>query len=108
MTIREALDVCEISSKHPLVAVVKAGLVRANRREKEIERAMEEQMLAALPGITARVDLMSLLANIATVRTPQMTARPRKATPMRIVFMSREGGRGKEPSVLEHARDLVS
>ena len=64
---REALDLCEVNSKHPLVAVMKAGLVRSNRREKEIERAMEDQMLAALPDIQKRVELMSLLANIATL-----------------------------------------
>lgn len=65
--IREALDACEIGSKHPLVAVMKAGLVRSNRREKEIERAMEDQMLAALGQIQKRVELMSLMANIATL-----------------------------------------
>lgn len=65
--IREALDLCEVRSKHPLVAVIKAGLLRSNRREKEIERAMEDQMLAALPDIQKRVELMSLLANIATL-----------------------------------------
>lgn len=65
--VREALDVCEVNSKHPLVAVLKAGLLRANRREKEIERAMEDQMLAALPDIQKRVELMGLLANIATL-----------------------------------------
>jgi biopolymer transport protein ExbB len=65
--IREALDLCEVRSKHPLVSVMKAGLVRTNRREKEIERAMEDQMLASLDGVTKRVELMSLLANIATL-----------------------------------------
>ena len=65
--VREALDTCEIGSKHPLVAVMKAGLLRANRREKEVERAMEDQMLAAVSDIQKRVDLMALLANIATL-----------------------------------------
>lgn len=65
--VREALDTCEINAKHPLVSVMKAGLARSNRREKEIERAMEDQMLAALPDVQKRVELMSLLANIATL-----------------------------------------
>lgn len=65
--IREALDTCEISSKHPLVAVMKAGLLRANRREKEVERAMEDQMLSAVTDVQKRVDLMALLANVATL-----------------------------------------
>ena len=64
---REALDSCETSSKHPLVAVIKAGVVRANRREKEIERAMENEMLAALPRLQKRVAVMAVLANIATL-----------------------------------------
>ncbi len=64
---REALDMCEISSKHPLVNVMKAGLLRANRREQEIERAMENEMLAALPDVQKRVAVMGLMANIATL-----------------------------------------
>ena len=65
--VREALDLCEVRTRHPLVPVIKAGLVRSNRREKEVERAMEDQMLAALPDVQKRVELMSLLANIATL-----------------------------------------
>ena len=65
--LREALDVCEISSKHPLVSVAKEGLVRANRREKEIERAMEKEMLSQLPDIRKRVQFLSVLANVATL-----------------------------------------
>lgn len=64
---REALDMCEISSKHPLANVMKAGLLRANRRDKEIERAMENEMLAALPEVQKRVAIMGLMANIATL-----------------------------------------
>lgn len=65
--LREALDVCEISSKHPLVSVAKEGLVRANRREKEIERAMEKEMLSHLPDLRKRVRFLSVLANLATL-----------------------------------------
>lgn len=64
---RQALDSCQVSSKHPLVAVTKAGVLRANRREKEIERAMENEMLAAIPQVQKRVALMALLANVATL-----------------------------------------
>ncbi|MEZ4459894.1 MAG: MotA/TolQ/ExbB proton channel family protein [bacterium] len=64
---REAIDATEASSKHPLVAVAKAGLIRSNRREKEIERAMENEMLAAIPGLQARITIMAVLANIATL-----------------------------------------
>ena len=64
---RQALNVCEIRSSHPLVQAVKAGVLRANRREKEIERAMEKEMLAALPGLYKRVSILGLLANTATL-----------------------------------------
>lgn len=65
--LRDALDVCEISSKHPLVSVAKEGLVRANRREEEIERAMEKEMLSELPDLRKRVKFLSVLANVATL-----------------------------------------
>jgi len=65
--LREALDVCEISSNHPLVSVAKEGLVRANRRETEIERAMEKEMLAQLPDLRSRVTFLSVLSNVATL-----------------------------------------
>lgn len=62
-----ALEACNVRTAHPLVRVVKAGILRSNRREKEIERAMEKEMLAALPGLQKRVALMALLANTATL-----------------------------------------
>lgn len=65
--LRQALDACQLKSRHPLVGVAKAGVIRANRREKEIERAMENEMLAALPHLQKRVAIMALLANIATL-----------------------------------------
>jgi biopolymer transport protein ExbB len=64
---RDALDACEISTKHPLVPVLKSGLLRANRRERDIERAMEKEMFQALPRLQKRVDLMAVLANVATL-----------------------------------------
>jgi biopolymer transport protein ExbB/TolQ len=64
---RDALDMCEISSKHPLAKVMKAGILRANRRDTEIERAMESEMLASLLGVQKRVAVMALLANTATL-----------------------------------------
>lgn len=64
---RQALDACKIGSKHPLVAVLRAGVMRANRREREIERAMEKEMLDALPGLNKRLGLLGFLANICTL-----------------------------------------
>ena len=38
---RQAIDACKVDSAHPLVRILPAGIMRANRREKEIERAMD-------------------------------------------------------------------
>lgn len=64
---REALDACQVASSHPLVTVSRAALLRANRRDKEIERAMETEMLLEMPDVQKRVALMAVLANIATL-----------------------------------------
>jgi biopolymer transport protein ExbB/TolQ len=64
---RSAYEACAVRSRHPLVGVVREGVMRANRREKEIERAMEKEMLGALPRLQRRVGLLSLLANTATL-----------------------------------------
>ena len=64
---REALDACQVASSHPLVTVARAALLRANRRDKEIERAMETEMLNEMPGIQKRVALQAVMANIATL-----------------------------------------
>lgn len=62
-----AIETCNIRTKHPLPTIVKAGLSKSNRREKEIERAMEEEMLKALPGIQRGVGMLGLLGNTATL-----------------------------------------
>ena len=63
----EALAAVDIRTKHPIAAVYRAGLLRAERRAQEIERAMEDQMLANLPKLTKRVAFLALLANSATL-----------------------------------------
>ncbi|MCA9513976.1 MAG: MotA/TolQ/ExbB proton channel family protein [Myxococcales bacterium] len=64
---REALDATNLKTKHPLVGVMRAGVLRADRRLKEIERGMERQMLDALPELGKRVGFLALLANAATL-----------------------------------------
>lgn len=62
-----ALKLCNVRSRHPLPAVIKAGLVRANRRDKEIEKAMEAEMLRALPRVQRGLGFLGLLGNVATL-----------------------------------------
>ena len=63
----KAIETCNIKTKHPLPRILKAGLSKSNRREKEIERAMEEEMLRALPTINRGVGFLGLLGNTATL-----------------------------------------
>lgn len=63
----KAIESCNIRTKHPLPKVIKAGLSKSNRREKEIERAMEEEMLRAIPLVQRGVGFLGLLGNSATL-----------------------------------------
>ena len=64
---RKALDACKVGSKHPLIGIMSAGVSRANRREAEIERAMEDKMLSAIPDLNKRIGLLNFLANSCTL-----------------------------------------
>lgn len=63
----QALQLCSSQSQHPVLRVVKAGILRANRREKDVERAMEREMLGSLPRLGRRIGLLGLLANASTL-----------------------------------------
>lgn len=63
----EAIKACNIRTTHPLPTVLKAGITRADRRDKEIERAMEEEVLHAMPKLQRGVDFLGLLGNSSTL-----------------------------------------
>ncbi len=58
---------CKLDTEHPVVATMRAGLDRANRAPGEIEKAMEKEMLRALPELEKRIGLLSFLANSCTL-----------------------------------------
>ncbi len=62
-----ALEACQITTSHPLPRVLRAGLERANCRDKEIEKAMEGEMLAAVPRVERGLGLLSFFGNAATL-----------------------------------------
>lgn len=62
-----ALEACSVTTAHPLPYVLKAGLERANCRDKEIEKAMEGEMLAAVPRTERGLGLLSFFGNAATL-----------------------------------------
>jgi biopolymer transport protein ExbB/TolQ len=65
--INKALDYCNRFAKHPLAKVLTAGLLKANRGDKEIERAMEGAYLDVAPVIQKRAGSLAVMANIATL-----------------------------------------
>ena len=64
---RAAIEECGRFCKHPIGNILKAGLMKADGRDKEIERAMEEKILGEIPKVKARVNLLTLFANISTL-----------------------------------------
>ncbi|MEW6380535.1 MAG: MotA/TolQ/ExbB proton channel family protein [bacterium] len=63
--IRGALEECVKIEKHPLGRTLKAGLLRLNKKDKEIEMAMEEKILREIPIIRAGINYMALFAIIS-------------------------------------------
>ena len=64
---RGAIEECSRIQNHPLGGILKAGLLKADRKDQEIERAMEEKIVGEIPKVKARINLLTLFANIATL-----------------------------------------
>jgi biopolymer transport protein ExbB len=64
---RGAIEECSRIQGHPLGSILKAGLLKADRKDQEIERAMEEKIIGEIPRVKARINLLTLFANIATL-----------------------------------------
>jgi biopolymer transport protein ExbB/TolQ len=64
---RRAIEECSKIKKHPMGEILKAGLLKADGRDKEIERAMEEKIMGEIPRVKARINLLTLFANISTL-----------------------------------------
>jgi biopolymer transport protein ExbB/TolQ len=62
-----AIQECIKINKHPLGEILKAGLMKADRKDQDIERAMEEKIISELPRVKSRINLLTLFANIATL-----------------------------------------
>ncbi|MCB9554760.1 MAG: MotA/TolQ/ExbB proton channel family protein [Deltaproteobacteria bacterium] len=62
-----AIELCNSRSSHPLSRVLKAGLLRANKSDKDIQRAMEEESIRSTPEIEKNIDYIAMAANIATL-----------------------------------------
>jgi len=64
---RAAIEECTRIEKHPLGRILKAGLLKSDKKDKEIERALEEKLLNEIPRVKAKINYLTLFANIATL-----------------------------------------
>src|SRR3954465_1432767 len=62
-----AVKLCGAAPNAPLAKVIRSGLTRANRGELEVAKAVEEAVLENTPHISARIQWLWSLANIATL-----------------------------------------
>lgn len=62
-----AVKLCGAAPNAPLAKVIRAGLTRANRGEIEVAKAIEESILENSPHISARIQWLWSLANVATL-----------------------------------------
>lgn len=67
MNYRGAMDECAEIADHPLGKILKAGLLKADKRDKEIELVMEEKLMSQSTIIKARINYLTLFANISTL-----------------------------------------
>lgn len=62
-----AIEVCNSRQHHPMSVVMKSGLLKANRADIEIRRALEQTTLKVSPLIGRRTPFLATLANVATL-----------------------------------------
>jgi biopolymer transport protein ExbB/TolQ len=65
--IDRAIKLCNSEPSAALPRVIKAGLTRANRSEKEIESAIDEATLEVGPMVNKRVAYLGMFSNVATL-----------------------------------------
>lgn len=65
--INGAIQACHSFFNHPLPQVLNAALVKANRGDKEIERAISSKYMQVSPAVSERTGYLSMLANVATL-----------------------------------------
>lgn len=67
MDYREAVNACVKMENHPLGRILKAGLLKADKRDREIELALEEGIIRETLFIKSRINYLTLFANISTL-----------------------------------------
>lgn len=87
-----AIKLCS-SANAPLARIVKAGLMKVNRPDEEVQAAMDEAALREMPKIEHRTPYLGLLANLAMLSGLLGTV-----TGL-IVAFGAVGGRGGGPAI---------
>ncbi len=64
---RAALEEVNRIQNHPMGRTLKSGLLKAGKRDKDIEQAMQESILREMPLLKVRVNYLSMFANVATL-----------------------------------------
>lgn len=64
---RAAIEECTRIENHPLGKILKVGLLKSDKRDKEIELAMAERIMKEIPRVKARINLLTMFANISTL-----------------------------------------
>jgi len=62
-----AIEVCNSRQSHPMCMVLKAGLLKANRSDSEIRRALEQSAFKVGPMIQKRTPYLATMGNVATL-----------------------------------------
>ncbi len=64
---RAALQEVNDIQGHPMGRILKSGLLKAGKRDKDIEQAMQEGILREVPLLKVRINYLSMFANVATL-----------------------------------------
>ena len=63
----QAISLCEGKANHPLVKVLKAGIIKANKSKRDIAASMEEETVRQIPIVEKRVGYLAVIGNISTL-----------------------------------------
>ncbi len=64
---RAALEEVNRIQNHPMGRTLKSGLLKAGKRDKDIEQALQESILREMPLLKKRINYLSMFANVATL-----------------------------------------
>ncbi|MBT8363922.1 MAG: MotA/TolQ/ExbB proton channel family protein, partial [Deltaproteobacteria bacterium] len=56
---RAAIEECTRIEKHPLGRILKAGLLKSDKKDKEIERVLEEKIMNEIPRVKAKINYLT-------------------------------------------------